>query len=134
MIWAARVSLEAGLDVRVVLAAITWNVKKIWTVYVKLQKYAYIRNDVRLHIYLFHYRTKSSKDRIAQLARQSSLPWKLPCDRVRGHSIAETLPLSARRTKCSLPVYSTEPAAMSIWCAYTASLTVLLLLFFKFFF
>ena len=60
--------------------------------------------------YLFQYRTKSSKDRIAQLARQSSLPWKLQCDRVRGHSIAETLPLSARRTKCSLPVYSTEPA------------------------
>ena len=55
MIWAARVSLEAGLDVRVVLAAITWNVKKIWTVYVKLQKYAYIRNDVRLHIHVHIY-------------------------------------------------------------------------------
>ena len=54
MIWAARVSLEAGLDVRVVLAAITWNVKKIWTVYVKLQKYAYIRNDVRLHIHIIY--------------------------------------------------------------------------------
>ena len=84
--------------------------------------------------YLFHYRTKSSKDRIAQLARQSSLPWKLPCDRVRGHSIAETLPFSARRTKCSLPVYSTEPAAMSIWCAYTASLTLLVCPSFAFFF
>ena len=35
MIWAARVPLEAGLDVRVVLAAITWNVKKIWTVYIR---------------------------------------------------------------------------------------------------
>ena len=56
MIWAARVYLEAGLDVRVVLAAITWNVKKIWTVYVKVQKYAYIRNDVRLHhIYIYIY-------------------------------------------------------------------------------
>ena len=84
--------------------------------------------------YLFQYRTKSSNNRIAQLARQSSLPWKLQCDRVRGHSIAETLPLSARRTKCSLPVYSTEPAAMSIWCAYTASLTLLVCPSFAFFF
>ena len=95
--------------------------------------YIYSRNGSYVP-YLFQYRTKSSKDRIAQLARQSSLPWKLQCDRVRGHSIAETLPLSARRTKCSLPVYSTEPAAMSIWCAYTASLTLLVCPSFGFFF
>ena len=94
----------------------------------------YSRHRCSAAIQFFQYRTKSSKDRIAQLARQSSLPWKLPCDRVRGHSIAETLPLSARRTKCSLPVYSTEPAAMSIWCACTASHTLLVCPSFAFFF
>ena len=96
---------------------------KIRIPYVKLQseRLLFLRNDVWLHN-SFSNRTKSSKDRLAQLAQQSSLPWKLPWDRVRGHSIAETLPLSARRTKCSLPVYSTEPAAISIWCACTASL------------
>ena len=55
--------LQAGLDVRVVLAAITWNVKKIWTVYIIIDYnnihirdlVAYLWNDVRLHIYIYRH-------------------------------------------------------------------------------
>ena len=63
------------------------------------------------------------EDRLAQLARQSSLPWKLPCDRVRGHSIAETLPLSTRRTKCSLPCSLQHRACSHVYLVCMHSIT-----------